>query len=34
VLLAARYDKGPVNYLAAVQLASIHIWCRFDKSLA
>lgn len=31
--VATRYDKLPENYLAAVKLASIRIWMRFNESV-
>lgn len=32
--IATRYDKRPENYLAAVKLASLRIWLRFNESVA
>ncbi len=32
--VATRYDKSPENYLAAVKLASVRIWMRFNESMA
>jgi len=32
--IATRYDKNPLNYLAAIKLASIRIWMRSYESTA
>jgi transposase len=32
--IATRYDKRADNYLAAVKLASVRIWLRFNESVA
>jgi transposase len=32
--IATRYDKNPLNFLAAVKLASIRIWLRSYESTA
>lgn len=31
---AARYDKRNDNFLASIQLATIRIWFRFNKSVS
>jgi transposase len=32
--IATRYDKTPENFLAAIQLASVRIWMRYNESVA
>ncbi|MFZ3033000.1 MAG: IS5/IS1182 family transposase, partial [Parvibaculum sp.] len=32
--IATRYDKNPLNFLAAIKLASIRIWLRSYESTA
>ena len=32
--IATRYDKDPLNFLAAVKLAAIRIWLRSNESTA
>jgi len=32
--IATRFDKHDANYMAAVKLAALRIWMRFDESVA
>ena len=32
--IATRYDKTPENFLAAIQLASVRIWMRYNEFVA
>ena len=32
--IATRYDRDPLNFLAAIKLASVRIWCRSYESAA